>query len=244
MWETIKNDPILKTFTIIILGVLGFGFAFNIMFGQNTRNGMEGGDMGGGGYSLENTLSYILLIAFKLFLIAVVIVLLVTLVKLALKYLIKGENWTMEKLNQNAILKILVIGVLAIISIGLIWVVLGGLLHTGSTMNGNNMNTMMNGNYSYNMMGTGTSFGLGSILTFLVKSLLFVSVAGVIIGLGMYLFRNFPKATNTTQVTATMACQNCGTELKQEWKCCPECGQEKAAVQKQEPVEDQAVVVE
>lgn len=50
MWEMIKNDRLIRTFFIIILGVLGFGLAFNIMFGP-ARSGMgEGGmDMGHGG---------------------------------------------------------------------------------------------------------------------------------------------------------------------------------------------------
>ncbi|PKM94432.1 MAG: hypothetical protein CVU84_10195 [Firmicutes bacterium HGW-Firmicutes-1] len=238
MWEAIKNDPLLKAVTIIILGILGFGFAFNILFGRNYGSSMDGGEMGGmmgGGYSLENTLSYILLIAFKLFLIALVVVIFIALIKLA-EYLLKGEKIIMENLNKDSILKTLGIIILAIVAIGLVLSLFGGMNGNGNFygMNSNDMNNMMNGNYNgYSMMGNGYNFGLYGLLAFLVKLLLFVSVTGFIVGLAMYIFRNFPKnngqiieASTTKNVTTTL-CSSCGTELKKEWKCCPSCGEEK-----------------
>lgn len=55
MWEMIKTDRLIRIFFIIILGVLGFGLAFNIMFGPSQmgmgEGGMEHGDMGHGGYT-------------------------------------------------------------------------------------------------------------------------------------------------------------------------------------------------
>jgi hypothetical protein len=71
MWQTIKNDPILKAVSIIILSILGFGFAFNVMFGPRNNtigNGMDNvSEMSNSGYSLENTLSYILTIVVKIY---------------------------------------------------------------------------------------------------------------------------------------------------------------------------------
>lgn len=260
MWEMIKNDPLLKTITIILLGILGFGFAFNIMFGQNVGSGMDGGEMTGGGYNLGSTLSYILLIAFKLLLIVIVIVLLILIVKFANKYLFKGEKIVMENSNNNAILKILGISALVIIGTWIISMLLGGM--TGNLgyygMNGNNTNTMMNGVNGYNTMGNGSyELGFSGVLAFLLKTLLFVSVTGLFVGVVMYLSKNFPKnlfkLNSSIQEKCSVCdktissdyklcphcgtnqkhtCVTCGTELKPEWKCCPKCGADKA-VEKQ-----------
>lgn len=238
MWETIKNDPLLKTITIILLSVLGFGFAFNIMFGQNTGNGMYGGEMGGSAYNLGNTLSYILLIAFKLLLIAFVMILLIAVVKFANKYLFKGEKITMENSNNNSILKVLGITAVVIIGIVVVWLLLGGITgHTGyygmngnsvnNMMNGSYGNNMMNGGYGYNAMGNGSyALGFSGVLAFLIKILLFVSVTGLIVGGAMYLSRNLPKnLVNLSSSTNTNTkCTVCDKTISSDYKLCPYCG--------------------
>jgi len=254
MWETIKNDPILKAVTIIILSVLGFGFAFNIMFG--TRNGgMENGEgmMGGGGYSLGDTLSYIFVLAFKLLLIALVILALIALFKYASKYLFQGgESKVFNKIKNDPVLKAATVIVLSILTIGLIFVLFGN-------FNGTNGGYKMNYGYSYGMMGNGTTnIGFSGILTFLLEVLLFIFIAGVILGLVMYLRQNYSKEIASKlstlkvggKVTSECAkcgfqvpedykfcpacgektkeeCPTCGAGLKPDWKCCPNCGSEK-----------------
>jgi hypothetical protein len=84
MWETIKKDPLLRAAAIIILSILGFGFAFNIIFGRNS-SGME--DMSPSGYSLASTLSVILLLAIKILLIVLVITAIIAVIKLMEKQL-------------------------------------------------------------------------------------------------------------------------------------------------------------
>jgi hypothetical protein len=243
MWETIKNDPVLRTITIIILSVLGFGFAFNIMFGPRS-NGMEHGM---GGYSLENTLSYILVIGIKLFLISLVIFAFVLLYKILTKTSNQGGAIKMyDNIKNDPILKTIVIVALSIVGAWLLITVIGWLMTYG----------MNNGIFRSSMVvGTGYGLGITGILSLLLKLLLFISVVGVILGVFMFLRHNYSKqiteklGTLKTSDRAYISCPNCstkvsegfkfcsgcgeklitecascGAELKAEWKCCPNCG--------------------
>lgn len=254
MWETIKNDPILRTVTIIILGVLGFGFAFNIMFGpRNGPNmGMENGEgmNGGGAYSLGNTLSYIFIVAFKLLLIALVIVALVYLFKLAAQHLSPGgESKLLDSIKKDPVLKSITVVVLIVIMVGLISILFKDLL-------GSNNSYGMSGAYRTGMTGyTQTNTGISGILMSLFQILLLVSVVGMVIGLIMYFKQNYSKeivnGLSFLKLGATadsicphcsfpvpeegkfcpgcgtkllIECPECGEDLKPEWKCCPSCG--------------------
>jgi hypothetical protein len=253
MWETIKNDPILKTVTIIILSVLGFGFAFNIMFGPN-NSGMEHSGMehmtNSGGYSLENTLSYIFILVFKILLIALVIATILAVVRLAKKYLLEGgEIKVFDSIKKDPVLKGITVIVLLIIAFGLIYYLFSELFGFGSRYG------MMNG---YMMVNTGYGLGLSGLLAILLKLLLVVLIAGLIIGLVMYIKESYGKEIVakvssvkfglTPSVTCSHCgaeasakfkfcphcgekvkeeCTSCGAELKKEWKCCPACGTEK-----------------
>lgn len=255
MWETIKNDPILKTVTIIILSVLGFGFAFNIMFGARS-GGMDGSEMGGSGYSLGNTLSYIFILAFKLLLIALVIFAIIAIFKFAKKHLnLGGEEKMIDTIKKDPVLKGVSIAVLAIIAFGLVYYLFRGLFGVGSGYG------MTNGN---NIMGSaGYSLGIAGLLAVLLKLLLVASIAGLIIGLIMYIKQSYgteitaklstittvsKKSVNCSSCGTVVSsefkfcpscggniksqCSSCGAELKNEWKCCPVCGIEVGSVKK------------
>lgn len=254
MWETIKNDPIIRTVTIIILGVLGFGFAFNIMFGPRNGYGMGMDNreamMGGGGYSLGNTLSYIFIITFKLLLIALAIVALVYLFKLASKHLSPGgEIKLLDSIKKDPILKSITVIVLLIIMFGLISILFKDLLGTNNSYG-------MSGAYGSGMTGyNAANAGISGVLISVFQVLLFVSVIGVVIGLVMYFKQNYSKQIvnglsffrpeGTAQSICPQCnfsvpnngkfcpecgtkllteCSECGEELKAEWKCCPSCG--------------------
>jgi RNA polymerase subunit RPABC4/transcription elongation factor Spt4 len=261
MWETIKNDPILKTVTIIILSVLGFGFAFNIMFGQNS-GGMEHGGAMGSGYSMGNTLSYIFILAFKLLLIVLVMFAFIALYKFARKHLFEGgEVKVIDKIKKDPVLKGITVVGLLIIAFGLVYYLFSGILGFGS-----NRYVMMNG-YP---MASNSGYGMGSagLFAILLKFLLAASIFGLIIGLVMYIKQNYGKEISEKLSAAKFAskksitcsncgaavsdefkfcpqcggntkelCKTCGGELKKEWKCCPECGNEKEVV-KEEAVQD------
>ncbi|HEY9059557.1 MAG TPA: zinc ribbon domain-containing protein [Pseudobacteroides sp.] len=243
MWETIKNDPILRNITIIILSVLGFGFAFNIMFGPRS-NGM-------GGYSLENTLSYILAIGVKLFLISLVIFAFVLMFRILTKTSNQGGAAKMYNYIKNdSILKTIVIVALSIVGAWLLITVIGWMM-TYSMNNGIFRSSMV--------VGTGYGLGLTGILSLLLKLLLFISVIGVILGVFMFLRHGYSKQITeklgiltssdktsvicpkcTTKVSEgsqfcpqcgeklKVQCASCDEELKAEWKCCPNCGTDKS----------------
>lgn len=254
MWEMIKNDPILKTVTVIILGVLGFGFAFNIMFGVR-GNSMDGGEMSSGGYSLDNTLSYILLIGFKLLLIAAVIYGLIAVVKVMNKYLFQGGEINMNNsIKNDSILKTVITITLALVALLIIFGLFGAIMGSGN----GGMYGMMGSNGGF-MMGGGAIYGfsLTSVLVIVLKILLLLSIIGLVTGVVVYLYQNYsksigdkvqtiiPKVSNITcpncnsRVSSEFKfcpicgsvtkqnCKECGEELKAEWKCCPNCGAEK-----------------
>lgn len=248
MWETIKNDPILKTVVIIIFSVLGFGFAFNIMFGSRGSGMENGGEMGGSGYSLENVLSNIFNLSFKILLIVLVIYAIVVIFKYLNKLLsLGGEEKVFDKIKNDPILKGASVVVLVIAAIGLIYYLFTGLFGFG----GGNM--MGNG---YNMMGS-YGYGLNGFLGLLLQILLFVFIVGLIVGVIMYVKQIFGAGITAKLSTLTTAsqkyhkctgcgkevsdefkfcpncgensknsCVSCGLELKSEWKCCPACGKD------------------
>lgn len=255
MWETIKNDPILKTVTIIILSVLGFGFAFNIMFGSG--NGGMGDDGGMGGVSLGNNLSYIFILAFKLLLIVLVVAALIAIFKFIRNHLIEGGEMKMfESIKKDPVLKGITVVALLIVGFSLIHFLFSSILGLGNgygTMNGSSM------------MGSGYGFSLVGLLTIILNILLVASVAGVIIGFVMYIKQNFGKEIadkiSSVKVTSSPSiscpecnatvpndykfcpqcgtstkeqCTSCGGELKKEWKCCPVCGNERGTGKKEQ----------
>lgn len=236
MWETIKNDPILKTVAIIVLSIVGFGFAFNIMFGPR-NNGMENGMEMGGGYSLENTLSYILTIGLKLLIIAIIISALIA----VFRFIAKGVNHGGEsklfenikndagcmasseaKQNDQPILKTVTIVVISILALGLIFMLFSGISGNGS-MYGMNGNTMM----GYQTTG----LGLSVILAFLLKLLLFISVVGVVAGVFMFIKQNYSRQITEKIGTFKVSdklyvdCPKCSTKVSEEFKFCPGCGE-------------------
>lgn len=254
MWQMIKDDPLLKTITVIILGVLGFGFAFNIMFGQSSGGSMgHNSEMAGGRYSLDSTLSYFLILAIKLLLIAAVVIAIVAIVKLAKKYIFKGEEVEiMNTIKNDPVIKTVVVVLLSIIGLFLVMSILAGVLGVGNMSNG----YIMNG---YGMMGFGAqSLSLAGILTVLLKILLFVSIVGLLAGIGVILYQKYGNNITINKVikskdgiTNTICgncnqtisdeyafcpacgaktkqpCESCGAELKMDWNCCPNCGKEK-----------------
>ncbi|MFZ5986441.1 MAG: zinc ribbon domain-containing protein [Bacillota bacterium] len=249
MWETIKNDPVLKYVSIVILSVLGFGLAFNIMFGPRS-NGSEHGMGMDGGYSLENTLSYILAIGVKLLLIAIVIAALVTVFKFITKGSNQGgESKMLENMKNDPVLKAAAVAVLLAVTLGLTLMLLGGIFGNGNIFGIN----------SHNMMGVQvTTLGLSDVLTYLLQLLLFVSIVGLVIGAFMFIKQNYSKqiiekftvikASDRTSIDCPKCsmkvsdsfkfcpecgeklkteCASCGMELVGEWKCCPNCGVDK-----------------
>lgn len=221
MWETIKNDPILRTVTIIILGVLGFRFAFDIMFGpRSTGGGMyegEGMMYASSGYSLGDTLSYIFIISFKLLLIAAVIAALIAIFKFSGKHLWQGgEGKMLDSIKKDPILKMVTIIILSIITLGLIISLFKG--------------SGVNYTYASPVAVYGTGNTVTGILVFLLKFLLLISILGFVFGVVMYLKQNYSKEilNNLSFIknerSKSLVCVNCNSSIPEDYNFCPECG--------------------
>jgi len=225
MWNSIKEDPILKTVVVVILGVLAFGFAFNIMFG-GASSGMESGEMmGGGSYSLGNTLTYTLSLLIKIALILLVIGGIILAIKIIKKYIIDETKFTAPDLSdKKSIYRYTLYGVGALLVLVVLF----------SLMNGTNNNNMAVGNMQnngYYLPRSGAQFGIISVLGFFVKSLLFLSITGLAVAAFMYfkneyLNKNISVTNATSEKLVEKKCGNCGVVLKDSWKCCPSCGTE------------------
>lgn len=226
MLETIKNNPLLKTITIAILGVLGFGFAFNIMFGSN---GAGMGQEMSGGYSLDNTLAYILAILIKVLLITIVITAIVTVIKYTRKYL-GGNNPNannnstklIDYIKADPILKTVTIVLLSILGLGTIIMI-------SSSIFGANGAYVMPRSYNYSMSN---GLDLTSIIIFLVRFLLTISIVGLATGTIVLFMQNKEKLSFDaakyfkSEKTSCVKCEKCGSDIKPDWHCCPKCGQD------------------
>lgn len=228
MWETIKNNPLLKTITIAILGVLGFGFAFNIMFGSN---GAEMGQEMSGGYSLDNTLAYILAVLIKVLLITIVITAIVAVIKYTRKYL-GGASQKANSDSTNLVDYIKADPILKTVTVVLLSILLlGTQVMISNSVFGSNGAYVMPSSYNYNM---NYGFGLTGIIIFLVRFLLTISVIGLVVGTIVLFIQNKDKfnfdATKyfKSENTSSVKCERCGWDIKSDWQCCPKCGQDVA----------------
>lgn len=242
MWDSIKEDPILKTIIVIILGVLAFGFAFNVMFGSNSSGMESAGMMGGGSYSLGNTLSLTLSLLIKIALIVIVVGAIIAGIKYFKKYVIDETKFTAPDLSDKKTLyKYVLYGVGTL----LVLVVISSLMNGTSSSNvaaGTMQNT---GYYAAN---TGSRLSILSILVFFSKTLLFISTAGLLVAVFMYLKneylnKNVNVANAINEKKTEKNCSKCGLVLKESWKCCPNCGDEiKITLEKDSKIVDTNII--
>lgn len=209
MWELIKNDPILKTMFILLLGVFAFGFAFNIMFGA-PQTGMEHGMTQAGGYNLNATLQNIISLLIKVLIIIIIIAGIIISAKFINNFVTNGSISNSEsqvellsKLKSNPLYTI--IGVV------------GGLLILIVVMSTQTSNNVINNNYSFSIL---------PIIITLVKILLTISFVGLIAGVIMYFKETYYDKLSVNNLKEKSVCENCNTELKNDWKACPICGTE------------------
>lgn len=209
MWELIKNDPILKTILVLLLGVFAFGFVFNIMFGAPQTAGMEHGMTQMSGYSFDATLAYIISLLTKILIIIIIIVVIITVVKFIRNHVINGlpikSNSQIELLDKLKTNPLYIIGVLGFLIILIV------------SMSTQTSNHVANNNYSFSIL---------SILIILVKILLFVSFIGLIAGVIMYFKETYYGKLHVSNFVEKNVCKNCNTELKSDWNACPVCGKE------------------
>lgn len=205
MWELIRNDPILKTITVFIIGIFAFAFAFSIMFGTG-NSGMEHG-MNSGGYNVTASLGQIIIILAKIFIIVILIALIIASIKFIQKHIIANGSTTVSTLlKSKPIMSILMSG----IAILLLLLVINMILPSGNWDE---------------MMGSKRNNGVLGFLSVLLHMIAVISFVGLIIGLVMYFKDRY--FNNPNEITKKI-CFTCKMELKTNWKCCPSCGTEKS----------------
>lgn len=209
MWELIKNDPILKTIFVLLLGIFAFGFAFNIMFGS-PQVGMEHGMNQMSGYSLNNTLAYTVSLLTKILIILLIIAAIITAIKFIKNHVINdsqikigSQTEILNKLKSNPLYSII-----AVLGLLLLFVVVISALTPNSI-----------GNNYY-------SFSLISLLITLMRIVLVISFIGLITGGVLYFKETYNIKISVNTLNKKQVCKNCNTELKSDWKICPICGTE------------------
>lgn len=216
MWNLIKNDPILKTISILILGIFAFAFAFSIMFGAGGQTGMEHG-ASTTGYSAATGLGQIIVLLSKLLIIILLVAIIIAAIKFVKKHFIGNEPIKgLEHLKNKPVLAVLVgIG-------GILLLLLAINLLSPTT----NTNEMVHATTS----ATNYGFGLGitGFLTILLRLVAAISFIGLMIGLIMYFKDRYFIQGKLSLALSKENCRECGVELKPHWKCCPSCGMEKS----------------
>lgn len=215
MWNLIKNDPILKTISILILGIFAFSFAFSIMFGAGGQTGME--HDAAAGYSAATGLGQIIVLLSKVFIIVLLVAIIIVAVKFVKKHIVGNEPIKgMEQFKNKPIISALV----GIGGILLLLLAINLLTPTAST------SEMVHTTTS----ATNYGFGLGitGFLTILLRLVAVISLIGLIIGLVMYFRDRYSIQLKLSAAFRKETCSECGVELKPHWKCCPSCGTEKS----------------
>lgn len=226
MWETVKKDPLIKTIVVVLLGVLAFGFAFNIMFGSGGSS-MEDGSMMSSGYSLGNTLEYIIALLIKVVIIGLLIGTIVWLFRSITKQTSSTQTNPLSGLKEDSIIKnaLIIIGTVVAVLLGY-WSLRGFIQPRGGE-------EMMSDRVSYS--ASYLSFGFASIIALIFKLLIFILILTLIYGIVMYLKENyksigFEKEPGHSEAL-TKECPDCKSKVKDNWKCCPYCGSDKAFVE-------------
>ena len=218
MWETIKKDPLIKTIVVILLGVLAFGFAFNIMFGSGSSGMGESTMSMGTGYSLSNTLEVIIALLIKIAMIALLVGVIFWIFKAIGKRTGNEQTDKFSWIKEDPIVKNTLIIVGAVIVLTFLLSLFRGSSSTGEMASGNS-------NFSFSYV----NYGIQSLFAFLLKLLLIISVLGLGVGIYMYLKQNHISFTNLNGIkevesnNTTTICPNCKAQLKDSWKCCPHC---------------------
>ncbi len=223
MWEKVKSDPLIKTVVVIVLGVLAFGFAFNIMFGSGSSS-MEEGSMMGSGYSLNNMLGNVIELLIKLVIIALLIGVIVWLFRAIAKPSERGQKERFSLIKEDSFIKntLIISGsvVVLLLAFNFLKRILTGLGGEGMDSSSSNM-------------FLGASFGFTSLASFLLKVLIiiFIIVLGYVII--MYFKENYtnvpsPKENDMLQAESK-ECPDCKAKVKEGWKCCPYCGSDKVS---------------
>lgn len=226
MWDTIKKDSLIKTIVVVLIGILAFGFAFNIMFGSGGSS-MEEGSMMGGGYSLSNTLEYIIALLVKVVIIGLLLGSIIWIFRSITKQTGSTQTDRFAWLREDPIIRntLIIIGVVAVLMFGF-WFLRGFFAPRSRE-------EMMSGGVAYST--SVIQFSYASLFSFILKVLIFILILTLAYGILMYIKENYKNIGFEKELelskTFTKECPDCKSKIKDNWKCCPYCGSDKAFVE-------------
>lgn len=216
MWNLIKNDPILKTIFIFILGIFSFSFAFSLMFGGSGGTGAEHGS-GTAGYSAATGLSQIIILLSKILIIVLLVAIIIAAVKFVKRHIIGNEPIKGLDPIKNKPIQTVLAGLGGIILLFLAFSIMA------PPSAGTEMAHATTSSMTTNIYG----IGLAGVAAFLIKFVAVLSLIGLIAGLMMYVKDRYVSHGSIYPFLSKESCSECGVELKSHWQCCPSCGTEK-----------------
>ena len=185
MWDELRNDPFLRTISVIVIGILLFGLLFNTTTGGNNMMG-SGENMfrgNGYGYSFNSIIGWLLLVLIKiLFVVLIGAVLIGAFVWLRNMFFRDNNSAIARAINSDPILKTVVLTTLAIIGLFVLFGLLGSFTSPGyiGGMSPNQMNSGYANGYNANL-------GIGWLLMMLIRVLSYVLIISLAIAVAIYL---------------------------------------------------------
>jgi hypothetical protein len=214
----IKDDPIIRTLLIIIIGTIAFGLLFNIFIGGGSSMGEHyASNMSGSAFSIDVFLSGILILLVKLLLGVLVIAVIVGVVMWIKNAFFKNmsiNTQILKPIHDDPILRTIAGITAAVLGIIIILALLHGFLMPsmgygmGYSMNGNmgyGMGYSMNGGMGYGMGGLNPILSVAGLLGLLIKVLSFVLVVSLILAVVAYLKKQYDQGVFSSPRTASNA---------------------------------------
>ncbi|MBB6215471.1 putative membrane protein [Anaerosolibacter carboniphilus] len=198
MTNDFRNDPILRTLLVVLIGILGFGLIFNLFTGGGTS--MDGEHMGGYGYgySIGGLLGGLIFFLIKLFMIVLVLAILGSIfVWFRNNFFANRDSKFIQSINNDPLLKMIAIVTALTFGLVLIFALLNNFGVSGVGFMGN---VRYQGGHAFS---AGNS--ITGLLTLLMHVLSFVLVISLIMALIAYLKNQYEQGnlnifkTNNTQ---------------------------------------------
>lgn len=191
MWEELRNDPFLRTISVIVIGILLFGLLFSTTAGGSIMgSGGEHGAQGNGyGYSFSSIIPWLLLALIKiLFVVLIGAVLIGAFVWIRNMFFRDNNSAIARAINSDPILKTVVLTTLGIIGLFVLFGLLGSFTSPGYI--GGMSPNQMNGGYGN---GYNASLGIGWLLMMLIRVLSYVLIISLTIAVAIYLKSQYDK---------------------------------------------------
>lgn len=174
-----KNSPIIRILLIIIIGTIAFGLLFNMLTGGGNMDHMGGMNNMGYGASIDTFLGGLLILLVKLLMIVLVIAVIIGVGVWVKNTFFKNAstNQLMKSINNDPILKTVLVITVAVIGVVLLLAILGSF--TGTSL-GSGLHGGMIGGFS-------STLSIAGLLNLLIKALSFVLVVSLILALVAYI---------------------------------------------------------